>query len=174
MSTSLKLYVKMFFLFGIPYGLLMALFDYVLGIGFSWQYFVLMTVIFGGIMSLMLVTYHVSRLKRTLGEDGISDNNVGVNHTRKYTSKLSFADVVNEIKSHPKFAKSNFKYLDNGISFTTTATMQSWGEVINIIPDGEQEGEYWYKISSRPYIPTTLLDYGKNLQNVKMLGELIS
>ena len=52
-------------------------------------------------------------------------------------------------------------------------TWLSWGEEISIILQTKGESDFNYKISSRPKLKMTLVDFGKNLENVNRLENVI-
>ncbi len=53
-------------------------------------------------------------------------------------------------------------------TFRTSADLRSWGEIVSftIVPRGAQT---WVRLRSRPALRTTLVDYGKNQENVERL-----
>ena len=63
--------------------------------------------------------------------------------------------------------------IENGILLKTGITLQSWGEEIKIILKSNQENSYEYIISSSPKLKTALVDYGKNLENINRIENVI-
>jgi hypothetical protein len=51
--------------------------------------------------------------------------------------------------------------------------MKSWGEEIKIILKSKTKSEFEYMISSSPKLKTTLVDYGKNLENINRIENAI-
>ncbi|MEP2057943.1 MAG: hypothetical protein ABJJ05_09065 [Maribacter litoralis] len=172
MKPITKLYLKTFLFTGIPYGLIMLGFDLADGDGFRLWKFLFMTVFFGATMSLILVSFHKYRLKKN-GVQEITNNNVGVNQTRNLKSKLNKKDLIKKLKTDPIIGKMKMTETENGITLKTGMTLQSWGEEIKIILKSNQENNFEYLISSRPKLKTTLVDYGKNLENINRIENVI-
>jgi hypothetical protein len=172
MKPITKLYLKTFLLTGITYGVIMLGFDLADGNGFRLWKFLFMTIFFGATMSLILVSFHKYRLKKN-GVQEITNDNVGVNQTRNLKSKLNKIDIIEKLKTDPIMGKMKMTEIENGISLKTGMTMKSWGEEIKIILKSKTENEFEYMVSSSPKLKTTLVDYGKNLENINRIENVI-
>jgi hypothetical protein len=51
--------------------------------------------------------------------------------------------------------------------------MKSWGEEIKIILKSNKENNFEYQLSSSPKLKTTIVDYGKNLENINKIESVI-
>lgn len=171
MKPLTKLYIKAFLLTGIPYGLLMLAFGLIGSEGRLWK-FLVMTIGFGIIMSLTLVTLHRYRLKK-IGVQEITDENIRVGHTKNFKSGLNKNELIEKLKSDPIIGKMKIKEIENGVLVKTGINLMTWGEKIKIILQSDRDPDFEYKVSSHPIVITTLVDYGKNLQNVNRIEKLI-
>lgn len=172
MKPITKLYLKTFLLTGIPYGLLMIGTDILEGEGFSLFKFLFLTFFFGITMSLTLVSFHRYRLKKS-GIQEMTDQNLGVSQKKNVKSELNKSELIEKLQSDPKIRKMRMREIENGIILKTGMTWKSWGEEIKIILQSKEEGDFIYQITSSPKIKTTMVDYGKNLENVNRIEKLI-
>jgi len=131
-----------------------------------------MTFFFGITMSLTLVSFHRYRLKKN-GVQEITNDNVGVNQSRNLKTGLNKTDLINKLKTDPLIGKMTMKEIENGILLKSRMTWKSWGEEIKIILKTENETDFEYQISSSPKLKTTLVDYGKNLENINRIESAI-
>lgn len=173
MKPLTKLYLKIFFFTSIPYGLIMIGFDLLNGYGFqTWKY-LLSASLFGMAMSFILGYFHKSSLKKN-GMDEVSDNALGVTQTKVIRTELSKGDLINKLKANPKTGKMKMSATDDGIILKTSLSWKSWGEEIMIALKSKDDLGYEYQVSSKPKLSTTLVDYGKNLENINQIESVIS
>lgn len=172
MKPITKLYLKTFLLTGIPYGLIMLGFDLADGTGFRLWKYLFLTFFFGITMSLILVFFHKYRLKKN-GIQEITDQNLGVSQKRNLKSELNKSELIEKLKTDPIIGKMKMTEIENGILLKTGMTWKSWGEEIKIILQGREESNFDYQISSSPKLKTTIVDYGKNLENVTRIENVI-
>lgn len=172
MKPITKLYLKTFLLTGIPYGLLMIGTDILEGEGFSLFKFLFLTFFFGITMSLTQVSLHKYSLKKH-GINDVTDANVGVAQTKKFFSELNLTELKIKLNNDPAIRKMKMKDTENGILLTTGISWKSFGENINIFINSHHDSRYEYVVSSSPKIKTTMVDYGKNLENVNRIEKLI-
>jgi hypothetical protein len=172
MKAIIKLYFKTFLLTSIPYFALMTLFS----LDENNEIFVLKNIsaslFFGMFMSLALVSFHWYKLKKD-GVEIITDENIGVNQSRIIQTKLNKTELIHKLKLDPKIGKMKMMEMENGVLLKTGMTMQSWGEEIKIILKSNKENNFEYQISSAPKLKTTIVDYGKNLENVNKIESVI-
>jgi hypothetical protein len=172
MKPITKLYLKAFLLTGIPYGLIMLGFDLLDGDGFRLWKFLFLTFFFGTTMAITLVSFHKNRLIKN-GIQELTDKNLGVNQTKSLKSELSKIELIEKLKLDPIIGKMKMNETENGIVLKTGMSWKSWGEEIKIILKSIKDKEFEYEISSNPRLKTTLVDYGKNLQNVNKIENVI-
>jgi hypothetical protein len=171
MKPITKLYLRAFLLTSILYGLLTIAFDLANGNGFRLWKFLFLTFCFG-CMSLLLVSFHTFRLKKN-GVQEMTYQNLGVSQKKNLKSELNKSELIKKLKSDPVIGKMKMQEIENGIILKTGMTWLSWGEEISIILQTKGESDFNYKISSRPKLKMTLVDFGKNLENVNRLENVI-
>ena len=171
MKPITKLYLKTFLLTGIPYGLLTAGFDLVDGNGFRLWKFLFLTFCFG-CMSFLLVSFHKYRLKKN-GVQEMTAQNLGVSQKKNLKSEFNKSELIEKLKSDPIIGKMKMQEIENGIILKTGMTWLSWGEEIRIILQTKGESDFDYQISSRPKLKMTLVDFGKNLENVNRIENVM-
>lgn len=171
MKPTTKLYLKTFLLTGIPYGLLTAGFDLVDGNGFRLWKFLFLTFCFG-CMSFLLVSFHKYRLKKN-GVQEMTAQNLGVSQKKNLKSEFNKSELIEKLKSDPIIGKMKMQEIENGIILKTGMTWLSWGEEIRIILQTKRESDFDYQISSRPKLKMTLVDFGKNLENVNRIENVM-
>jgi hypothetical protein len=148
-------------------------FDLLDGDGFKLWKFLFLTFFFGITMSLTLVSFHKHRLKK-YGIQELSDENLGVTQKKEIKTKLGKIELINKLKSDPIIGKMKMIETENGITLNTGMTWKSWGEEIKIILKSENNSDFEYQISSSPKLKTTIIDYGKNLQNLIRIENVIN
>ena len=119
-----------------------------------------------------LVSFHKHSLKKN-GVQEITDKNLGVNQKRYVKSELNKSELIKKLKTDPIIGKMKMMEIENGILLKTGMTWKSWGEKIKIILQTKQGSNFDYQISSSPKLKTTLVDYGKNLENVNRIKNVI-
>ncbi|MCP4269696.1 MAG: hypothetical protein GY777_29680 [Candidatus Brocadiaceae bacterium] len=172
----MRQYLKIFLSTGVLFGLFT-------GIFYSVQYGVTKGIIlgisgglfFGFFMSLILGTMHKVFSKRVQSEDAKDRENV--HQIRKIKISFSFDSAFDAcIKSIDKIKKSKIleESRSNGkIDAKVGMTWKTFGDRIKFIVTRIDENNTEIEVSSRPAIRTTLVDYGKNLENVQIIEDFI-
>ena len=172
MQAIIKLYLKTFLLTSIPYFALITLFS----LDKISEIFMLKDIsaslFFGIFMSLVLVSFHLYKLKKD-GVENITDENIGVNQTITLETKLNKNELIQKLKLDPEIGKMKMSEMENGVLLKTGITLKSWGEEIKIIIKSNKENNFEYQVSSSPKLKTTIIDYGKNLENVNKIESVI-
>jgi len=172
MSPIMKQYLRVFLFTGITYGTVMYIVDAFSGDAGGVGKYMFLACFFGGLMSLGLVTYQRYRLKKD-GIEDISEDNLKVTQSRAIESKLSIDDIVSRLQNDVMTSNMNIIKTDFGLKLKTGMTMRSWGEVITISTNSE-DGRNGYIIKSASKMKSTMIDYGKNLKNVKDIIRILS
>ena len=172
MKPTTKLYLKIFLYAGVFFGLLTVIMDLIFGDKLSIWEFLFSAIFFGFFMSLILVSISISRLKK-MGMKDISDEDLAVKQKREIVSTFNIPEIIERLKKDEKTGKMKLKMLENGIQLSTGVSWESWGEVINIIQIPNGENKYKYQIISKPKLSTTIIDYGKNFENVKRIKKIL-
>lgn len=172
MKAIIKLYLKTFLIFTIPYFTLMTLF----GLEDNSELIIWgnlsMSILIGVFMSLILVSFHWYNIKK-IGVENSNDDNFGVNQTRTIETKLDKNELIDKLKLDPTTGKMKMTDIENGVLLKTGMSTKSWGEEIKIILTSNKESIFKYQVSSRPKLKTTIVDYGKSLENINKIESVI-
>lgn len=158
---------------GVPFALVMTLFNIFEGEDFRWLSFLLLMFVFGGLMSLTLVTIHLMKLRQA-GIKNFTPESVKVFHKKDITTTLSKEDLVNKLKHDGDFRWRKFIQKENEIIIHTASSFWSWGEKIIIRLDKSENGLYHYSVTSTPSARTTIVDFGRNLSNMLKLEKMLA
>lgn len=173
MKPTTRLYLTAFLITGVPYGLIMIGIDLATGIEFKLWKFLFLIFFFGTTMSLILVSFHIKRLKR-IGITDFTLENLKVSLTRVLKSELNLQELIEKLQDNPTVGKMRLQKIENGILLKSGISWKSWGEEIKITLTSTHDTEFEYQVSSRPKMKATLLDYGKNLENVNRIESIIT
>ncbi len=172
MKPITKLYLKTFLFTGIPYGIIMMMIDVLGGDGFRIWKFLFLTFFFGITMSITLVYFHRQRLKKNgIGE--LSEENLKVNQKVRIISNLNEEKLIEKLREDRFFRNMELAQVENGIKLSSGITWNSWGESITIIINSISQNQYEYEIISKPKLRSTVLDFGKNLENIDRIQKII-
>ncbi len=158
---------------GIPYGLIMLLFDLIDGGVFIFSRFLFYTVLFGVLMSLTLVGFYKNRLNKK-GINEITEDTLKVKQQVKIQSDLTKNELVKHLKNDAYFSKMTLEESVNEINLCSKVTWWSWGEMITILISTGNNKLNKFDITSKPKVSTTLVDFGKNKENILLLINLIN
>lgn len=172
MKPILLLYIKLFFYFGITFGVFMLLLDIAFAKGWDSNVFLFRFAYFGGFMALVLGTGHLIRVKY-LGGDITSGTDLRVRQTRKVISTIGMQDLISKLKVNPKLKRMDMQEHGMELKLQSDLSLASWGEKMNIKAQPEDDGLFVYEISSVPRWKTTLVDFGQNLRNAMQVEKLL-
>lgn len=165
-------FLKSFAVLGISYALIMLLMEPIIGNEFDLYKIIKTSVFFGLAMSVVFIALQVYRLNQ-MGVTELSKENISVVQKRVFLSNLTKVKVIERINIDPTCSKMKIKKTDTGLKLSTRMSMKSWGEnvYVDIIP--AEENKIRITITSKPKIKTTIVDLGKNLENVNLLSKLL-
>ena len=172
MKSITWLYLKMFLIFGLGYGILISLVDLLFGGGFQFDQFIRRSLTFGILMSGILVSIHVLGL-RGKGVKKFSTSILSPVQKRSISSVLDKNKVVEKISTDPVLNKMEIKETENGVILKSAMSLFSYGNRISIQGDAGHGAMNHYEIVSRPVAITTLLDYGTSYNQVTRLEKLM-
>ena len=177
MNRYLKLHLKIFLVTGIPFGIFMGIF-YSLKYGFPSGLIAGLFregIIFGVFMSLILGFLHSWSVKRM--PYGKSEESLGVYHVRNVELRLPHDKVFNLcIASISSIKKCKIQTEDRSqgkIIAKAGSNWKTWGDVISLEVHKTDNYRTQVVVSSRPTVRATLVDYGKNLENVKIISSFL-
>ena len=172
MKPIIKLYLKIFLLTAITYFIFKTLSSLADDSELIKWKNITTSLFFGIFMSIILVSSQWNKLKKA-GVKNITDNNIGVNQIRTIESKLNKNELIHKLKLDPTIGKMNIMEIENGFLFKTGMSMKSYGEEIKIILISNKDSNFEYQVSSSPKLKTTIIDYGKNLENINKIQSVI-
>jgi len=109
---------------------------------------------------------------KKLKKEGMVNNSADVYQVREYIVNKPSAEIIDIFKEALSKLKKYkvVKEEKNSITAKTGFSWKSFGEIIILSSKSMNDTESIIKISSRPSIKTTLVDYGINFQNVEILA----
>lgn len=173
MNPLTKLYLRTFLLTGIPYGIMMVGFDLMDGGAINIWKFLFLSISFGLLMSLTLVGFHRYRLRKS-GVKDMDEASLAVRQEKMIQSPLNLPQAMKALESDQKTRRMKMTEIQDGIRLKTPVTWKSWGEDVQIIRLSEEDGTFEYQITSRPKVKTTIVDYGKNTENIALIESILA
>ncbi len=164
--------LKIFLGSGVPFGTLMGAF-YSLRYGFSAGLIggLFAGLIFGTLMFIILGFLHSRSVKKIAS--GKSEKAMGVHHVRNIEVQVPYdklfdlcvmsLGLIKKCKIQEENRSQGRIVAKAGINWKT------WGDTISFDINWMNDGYTHVKVSSRPTARTTLVDYGKNLENVEII-----
>lgn len=170
-------YLKLFMAAGIPYGVITGIcYSITHGISTGIVSGLVAGILFGALMSVVLNTIHTLSVNRISYSD--SKNKMGVHHLRNIELRLSY-DMAFDlcIESLCRIKKCTIRKEDrSGGRLTAKAgmTWKTFGDIISFELHRTGDDRIRIQVSSRPLQQTTLVDFGKNLDNVERIVEFLN
>ena len=171
MKPVSKLYLKTFLVMGNLFALSTTITDVSTGHPFSIQKFLFLGLIFGGSMSLILVTIHKNSLK-AIGITEPTEEELKPTQQAEFISETSKSDFIKRLSQDKIYSKMKLSKKDAVINLKSGYTWKSFGEAITIRINESATDTFKYQVESKPKLPMTLIDYGKNLENILRIKEL--
>ena len=154
------------------YASLMAITGYIDGESFSIVKFLFHAIFFGGTMSITLVSIH----RYNLSDQGITDpseENLKAVQQTEFISKVSKDEFISRLSNDKVMSKMKLKIEDEILKLNSGITLKSWGETIAIRISSVSEGMFKYQVLSKPKLSITIIDFGKNMENILMIQKLV-
>jgi hypothetical protein len=164
--------LKIFLLSGIPFGFLLGMwYSHLYGYQAGFKGGILSGVFFGFLTFLILGLLHNQAIKKITDEK--SRETLGVSHIREIALQLSYDKSFDLCMKSLQLMK-RYKIIEENraqgrIIVITGINWKTWGDRILFEITKINNGHSQIKVSSRPNARTTLVDYGKNLENVEIL-----
>ncbi len=122
-----------------------------------------------GLLLCSIIEFLHGRAVRKIG-DGAFRNETGLDHTRKITLSVPYDRAINLcIESIHTIRNSTVQMEDKsrGIIIARAGfNWKTWSDTISFLVSKNAQGHHIIRVSSRPTARTTLVDFGKNLDNV--------
>ena len=168
--------LKIFLASGIPFGILAAvLFSFLYGINTGLSGGLVSGLLFGSLMFFILGVLHSRAVKKIAGDT--SEESMATCHVRYIELPLPYDKTFDlcieslELISRCKIYEEERS--QGKIVSRSSVNWKTWGDTISFEITGISNESTAVKISSRPTTKSTIVDYGKNLENVnKVVGFL--
>lgn len=162
----MKKLLQMFFFTSIPFGVIMGLMFQELEIG------VMAGLFFGLGMTIIVGVINKISMK-SIGESGTSSVKQEKEMELTLPYKTAFELCKNAVLSI-KGTKITYENEQEGmIRAKTAVNALTWGDKISVFVEKVDEERSKVHIQSKPAVATTVVDYGKNLKNVKVIANYL-
>lgn len=168
MKAVLKFLLKIFLPVGILMGMPILMPSIFTDVPFDFKTYAFFAVGFGGFMTFILGSFQIWRLW-AMGVRKFSDEDFKVKQSAIVASSLTLPEIADRLQ--PAFSKVRVQ--QDKLTASSTTSIFSWYEDIEIIKLKEAENRFEYRISSKPGTLLTLIDYGKNRENVLKIQKLM-
>lgn len=168
-------YRKIFIFTSIPFGLYMGAQGLSEGLWHGITQGVFEGLLFGSFMALILGVLHQISNKQL--QSNYSEALLGVHQVQVLTLKQPFDEAFETcLSSIAILKKGKVTQQDRELGVIhakTGTTWKSFGEklMLTVSPDGDESCKV--SISSKPLVGTTLVDYGKNIENIRSIVEAL-
>lgn len=158
----------LFFSTSIPYGIIMGLF-YSDDVYSNLNNGVISGIIFGLLMTTILSVIQRIKLKKL----GQKKGNVKIINTAEIVIEGSKQDILviceNSLSNIIKCKIEEINIREGILKAKAGMTWYTWGDLILFKLDHIHENKYKVLITSRPIVKTTVIDYGKNQDNINRI-----
>ena len=172
MKPVTKYFLRILLIMGGVFSTLNFLLDYFIDGEIS-LFKILFNFLFFGFFTALILTYLHKRELRKKGISELTDDDFKVNQLTEIISDLSLNDLIKNLKNDSTFKSMKIKKVDNGIIIKSGIKLTSWGEKIKITESKNEKEKRILKISSKPKLKTTLVDFGQNKENIDRITKLI-
>ena len=164
--------LKIFLAAGIPFGIFMAvLFSIIYGINAGLQGGIISGLIFGFLMFIILGFLHTRAVQKIAGNR--SGTSLGTFHVQKIELQLPYDRAFDLcVRSLDLIGRCRVEEEDRSrgiIIAKSPVNWKTWGDTISFDIREMNSDSTAVKVSSRPTSWSTIVDYGKNLENVKTI-----
>ena len=124
-------------------------------------------------ISFIFIVLHVGALKTT-GVGQLNAETINVKQSKILISKIEKNKILDKIKTT---LIENFKIIEignNHLRLSSKISGKSWGEIVNINIIDNNDSVIKVHVSSKPKLFFTLVDFGKNKDNVDLIEKILS
>jgi len=170
MKPTLKVFLIGFIATSVPYGIFTYYLEYsdYNGNEILWKP-VISAVFFGLLMAFFFILMQKKRLKKA-GYPKLTNDLLKLKQEKTIEAYLTKEELINLLKNSNDFKKCKYKSNLNSIIMRKKMSWFSWGEKITIT---FTKADNKIKIESKPSMPTTLIDYGVNIENIDNVIKVI-
>lgn len=167
MKITTKIYLKLFLAYGLTFGFLMSLWNYIDDGEINFLKTIFMILFFGGFMSWTSVK-DMKKSKLKFEGTELTEEDFDASQSECFAKKKSIQEIYDLLKSNEVTKNWKFEIENSQIVGKTRISWASWGEKIIISDLGNE-----IKIESKPVLKTTFFDNGRNRENVLLIKGLI-
>jgi ascorbate-specific PTS system EIIC-type component UlaA len=143
----------------------------------EWLESILVGLISGIIVAAVIGSMHKSTLRKVVS-DNINLDKFKIKHSNTITLLAYEDELINFLKDRLK--KKKWRLIQESeneeetvLKFRTPLNWKSWGEIVYIRLFTGWQSRLNMEITSIPIISTTMIDYGKNKNNVDLISKII-
>lgn len=171
MKATLKFFFKSFLFAFFIYSIIKFPLDY-LGNDFDFEKSLIACLIWAFLLSFTLGIVHLITIKRK-GVSNLTAEDFSVYHQKTVESDLTKEDFLKRLERSQWKNSIDISENQNKINLSGSLSWWSYGEKIIVEFIKGNNGINQFNISSRPKLKTTMVDYGKNRENVEKIEQLI-
>jgi len=164
-----RFYLKLFLIYGLTFGLLMTLWDYLDEGKVDIIKLIFMTVFFGGFMSWTTIKNLKKTKIKANGKTELTEEDFKATQVKYIPKILTLDSAFERLNKYDKSNSWRLKINNSRIEGKTKASWISWGEkiVISFLNDK-------IEIISKPRLKTQMIDTGKNSQNIELISHILN
>ena len=167
-----KFYLELFLKTGLPFGIFLTVFDMLIGEDFSLWKLIFSIIFFGLLMSISSVSMQKIGLKK-LGVTEFNESNLKPFQEKEIISTLSRDEIINRFETKKWNGKIVVSKDRSAVVIKLGYSWRSWGEKITVEMKDIENNQTQIKITSKPKSSLTLIDSGKNLENIKLVEQTL-
>jgi len=171
-TTHMNRVMKIFLAAGLPFGTIMgALCSFRYGPQTGLICGLVSGLVSGLVLSLILGVLHIHAVKKVAPE--LNAEAYGISHVRNIRLHMPYDKAFDLcVRSLVRIKNCRSREQDRSqgrIIANTSVNWKTWGDTITFVLGKIDNENTEVKITSRPTARTTLVDYGKNLENIEMI-----
>jgi hypothetical protein len=177
MNTPVRIYLNIFILFFGAFLLGSYIFDLISGDSYDWLESASVALGIGFFISGIIGSMQVRALKKVTS-DNINLDRYKLKHSNTIKLTTHEGDVIYFLKD--RLSKKRWSLLQESesegetvLKFRSPINWKSWGEIIYIRLFTGWHSSLNIEITSIPILSTTMIDYGKNKNNVDLISKII-
>ena len=164
-----RIYLKLFLIYGLTFGLLMTLWDYLDEGEIDIIKLLFMTVFFGGFMSWTTIKSLKKTKIKANGKNELTEEDFKATQVKYIPKIITLDSAFERLKKYDIENSWHLKINNSRIEGKTKISWISWGEKILISFLNDK-----IEIMSKPRLKTQMIDTGKNRQNIELISHILN
>ena len=177
MTSPMKIFLKYLLIFILAFFLLTLAFDWFTGEIVHFFNIAMYSVVLGVVFSLFTTITQVNTIRKVV-TDNINFDRYKIKHSKVINLDVNEQELVHLLKD--ELDDRNWRLLKESesedeivLKFKTPISWKSWGEVVYVRFFPGDTTNIQLEITSIPILTSTIMDYGKNKNNVDMLSKRV-